>query len=88
MDSVVDKTLSLPPAEVRKRDEHQVTLMEALAMKKPDRKVCIEVCENYPMIRIHRLIFDRAAWNFSKVQEGNWTSTSKINSLQYCSLER
>jgi hypothetical protein len=42
MDSVVDKTLSLPPAELRKRDEQQMTLMEALAIKKPDRKVCIK----------------------------------------------
>jgi len=42
MDSVVDKTLSLPPAELRKKDEQHVTLMEALAIKQPERKVCIE----------------------------------------------
>lgn len=50
MDSIVDKTLSLSPAELRKREQQQITLMEALAIKKPDRKVCIRI-RTYSLIQ-------------------------------------
>jgi hypothetical protein len=39
MDTVVDKTLSLSDDELRNKAEKEMTLMEALAIKKPQRKV-------------------------------------------------
>jgi hypothetical protein len=73
MDSMVDKTLSLPPEELKKRDEQQITLMEALAIKKPDRKVCFRV-EAYSKIqKVTRLVYQRsthrsvASWKGKKI---------------------
>ena len=59
MDSVVDKTLSMSPEELRKKAEKQVTLMEALAIKQPERKVCFERTYN-KVPRVTGLVYQRS----------------------------
>lgn len=60
MDSIVDKTLSLPPTELKKRGEQQVTLMEALAIKKLDRKVRTRGRFYSKTKRMTRLVYQRS----------------------------